>query len=298
MITVTSAEKNRIEGQMKTALPFLNEQIDFKISIEERKKGRSRLTFTQGEVTYQLPIFYVTPSTDDSVWEMLTDHIEEETDSQGIFIIKFHSEQHLIHNAVTYALSNTDLYQKNVLSEMCRLCSYVDLEPYKIQILDANAVKTFFATLSAKPEEKVEKAEISQEISHEEQVTVVKEKEIEQPKKVIEETTKTIKETTKAMDEPAKVIKETTKAMNEPAKAIKETTKVMNEPAKAIKETTKVMDEPAKSMKETKKVVNEQKAAMNASEKVTKVEESKPELDTSNIDLDIRALINDCFGIF
>lgn len=226
MITVTSAEKNRIEGQMKTALPFLNEQVDFEISIEDSKKGRSRLMFTKGEVNYQLPIFYVTPSTDDSAWEMLTDHIEEEKDSQGIFIIKFLTEQHLIHNAVTYVLSNDELYHKNVLSEMCRLCSYVDLEPYKIQILDANAVKAFFDTLSTKPVEKEQEIEISVETSHEEPASFVEKMGMKESEQKIEKPIEEVKEPIKEVEAPIKTTKEVKKAMDEPKAALKAQEKV------------------------------------------------------------------------
>lgn len=146
MITVTSAEKNRIEGQMKTALPLLNNQVGFEVAIENGN-GRSRLTFKKDGELHQLPIFYITPSTDDSDWEVLTDHIENETESQGIFIIQFHTKDHLIHNAVTYALTNHDLYEKRVLAEMCRLCSFVDLEPYKMHILDTDVVQAFYDKL-------------------------------------------------------------------------------------------------------------------------------------------------------
>lgn len=163
MVTVTSAEKNRIEGQMKTALPYINEQVDFKLEIETGMKGRSRLTFKQEEESYALPIFYITPSTDDSAWELLTDHIEEQNDSQGIFIIKFHSEQHQIQNATTYALNNHELYQKNVLSEMCRLCSYIDLEPYKVQLFDVQDVKRLFEKISNQSET-IETVEDVQEV--------------------------------------------------------------------------------------------------------------------------------------
>lgn len=257
MITVTSAEKNRIEGQMKTALPFLNEQLEFQISIEDGNKGRSRLTFKQGEVVYQLPIFYITPSTDDSAWEMMTDQIEEETDSQGIFIIKFNSEQHLIHNAVTYAITNHELYQKNVLSEMCRLCSYVDLESYKFQLFDTSVVTAFFEKLSKKQEE-VDQGEI-------EQNDVVKEAEAvmdashEETKEIQEEVVETTHEEVK---------------------------EIQPEPVVAKKRESV---EPVK--------VKTAKAPVKEEAPTPTVTTSKT-LDDSEIDLDIKALINDCFGIF
>ena len=248
MITVTSAEKNRIEGQMKTALPFLNEQLEFQISIDDGNKGRSRLTFKQGEVVYQLPIYYITPSTDDSAWEMMTDQIEEEKDSQGIFIIKFNSEQHLIHNAVTYAITNHELYQKNVLSEMCRLCSYVDLESYKLQLLDTSVVTAFFETLSVKHEDVEQEAEAIMEAAHEETKET-------QPEPVMEATHEEVKE-------------------------------IQPEPVVAKKRESV---EPVK--------VKTAKAPVKEETPIPTVSPSKTE-DDSEIDLDIKALISDCFGIF
>ena len=65
MITVTSDEKKRIEGQMKTGLPFLNEQIDSVIEIVPGM-NRSRLTLKQENEVFELPIFYISPSADDT----------------------------------------------------------------------------------------------------------------------------------------------------------------------------------------------------------------------------------------
>lgn len=184
MITVTSAEKNKIEGQMKTALPFMNGQNDFQMEIANGKKERSRLIFKKGQEAYELPIFYLTPSTDDSAWELLTDHIEEEKDSQGVFFIKFNSGQHLIQNATTYALTNEDLYQKNMLSEMCRLCSYVDLDPYQVQIFDVTDVNHLFERLTGQGVENEEKEETPVETILTEETMKVDTAEV---KKVVEE---------------------------------------------------------------------------------------------------------------
>ena len=88
MITITSTEKERIEGQMKTALPYLNDQIDFVVSIEQNEKARTTMTFKKDDVIYQLPMFYVAPSTDDSAWKELAEQIKEEV-LDGILVINF-----------------------------------------------------------------------------------------------------------------------------------------------------------------------------------------------------------------
>lgn len=236
MITVTSAEKNKIEGQMTTALPFMNGQIDFQIEIANGNKGRSRLIFKQGQEAYELPIFYLTPSTDDSAWELLTDHIEDEKDSQGVFFIKFNSGQHVIQNATTYALTNEDLYQKNMLSEMCRLCSYVDLNPYQIQIFDVTDVNQLCERLAGQ---------------------VVENEEKEEPQ------TETI-----LADETSKT----------------NTIKV-----------EKAVEEP-KTVEESKAV--EEPKASAVAKKVETVTAPIGQEEDSSLDSDIKALINDCFGIF
>ena len=249
MITVTSAEKNKIEGQMKTALPFINNNVDFEIAIMDGNKKRSRLTFKKDEVEYQLPIFYVTPSTDDSTWEMLTDHIEDEKDCQGIFIVKFNADEHLIHNAETCALTYHELYEKNALSEMCRLCSYFDFDPYKIQLFDPAEVKVFFDKLGAKPEvqTKVDESDISS----------------------IENL---IKELAGVSFEKTNVVEEKKSEITEPE---------IKEPETKEFEVKK----PEVKKSEIKK------PEVKVETPVTTEEDLK-------LDSDIRALINDCFGLF
>ena len=220
MITVTSAEKKKIEGQMKTALPFINNQVDFNIDLVDGKKGRSILAFKKDGEVYNLPIYYITPSTDDSAWEILTDQIEEASDCDGVFFVKFNTNHHVIHNAVTYALTNQDLYQKKMLAEMSRLCSYVDLKSYQIQLFELTDVNKLFDKLS------------NQEIAEE-----------------AVETVETVEEV-----EPS-----------------------------VVEETVEVKEEP-------KTVKVEPKQEKSVSPQVLE--------DDAKLDSDIRALINDCFGIF
>lgn len=252
MITVTSAEKNKIEEQMKTALPFLNEQLDFNLDIVVGKKGRSRLTLKQDEVVFELPIFYITPSTDDSAWEILTDRIEEEKDSQGVFFIRFNSEQHVVHNATTYALTNADLYQKNMLSEICRLCSYVDLDPYQVHLFDVANVTSLFEKLSNQGDGMEKAANEMENIEDE-----------------------TVKET--------ELIKETPIEKKIEAKPTETKEAVVKEAA--AKEV--VVKEAVTKKAEVKEPV------------IAKEPMMKPESnEDAQLDSDIRALINDCFGIF
>lgn len=226
MISVTSDEKKRIEGQMKTALPYLNEQIDSVIEIVHGKE-RSILTFKLENDTYELPIFYVSPSADDTEWEVMLNQMEEAKDINGVFLIRFHSGQHLIHNASTYALTNMDLYGHHMLSDMSRLCNYIDLEPYKLQLFDAAAVKEFLIKLRNAENEEANLKDIE-----ESNAVVIKEVE----KKPVVEEQKKVEE---------KVVK---------------------------------VDKPVTKEKPVTPVVS-------------------PKSD-ADIDSDIRALINDCFGIF
>jgi len=243
MITVTSAEKNKIEGQMRSALPFINNQVDFEMEIVDGRKGRSILTFKQGGEVYKLPIFYISPSTDDSDWEVLTDRIEEESANDGVFFVKFNTKQHVINNAVTFALTNKDLYQKNMLSEMSRLCSYVDLNSYQIQLFELTDVNKLFDKLCKQGD-------------MEEELTNVDEP-VQEPVVEAEETVEALEEepVAKAEEKPVPVKRE-----NE-VKAVTLTT-VKIEPK---------VEKPVKPL--------------------------SAEEDTK-LDSDIRALINDCFGIF
>lgn len=161
MITVTSDEKKRIEGQMKTGLPFLNEQIDSVIEIVPGM-NRSRLTLKQENEVFELPIFYISPSADDTAWEAMLDQIEETKDASGVFFIRFHSEQHTIQNASTYVLTNLDLYGNHMLSDVSRLCNYVDLEPYQVQLFDVACVNKLLKKMSSAKDEQENLKDIEQ----------------------------------------------------------------------------------------------------------------------------------------
>ena len=149
MITVTSAEKKKIEEQIKTALPFVNGQIDFEIRIENEKPTRSLIVFEKAEESFSLPIFYLTPSTDEQAWTTLENEINRNLSYPGFFFVKFEGANHLINEAKTFALTKEDLIRGGFVQQNGRVAFNENskIGRFALQLFEQDQVKHFFDQL-------------------------------------------------------------------------------------------------------------------------------------------------------
>ena len=283
MNTVTSVEKQRIEGQMKTAFPFVNEQLDFVIDIESGTCKRNYVTLKKESLTYRLPIFYISTQADENTWSALVRDMNTFSKNEGFFIIRFNQSVHSIQNASVYVMTKAEMRKIGILTgNRIGFDETTDIRKFGIQFFEADQVKELYSRIYSS---------IEQEKEYEKSIVE------EEPVIAVPTVRKPVAANEDKKEEKEVLVEKAETPINESIKS-----KQMIEDDLAMGAFMKDMKMEFKKEEQVAKEVKPEKTVSPATSKpvqtksVEKQTISKEEDEA--LDADIKALIQDFYGIF